>query len=171
MLTCGSQLGAGGDITPRWLMTAHWDLRGGGRRGPEGSLVHKSIRFCLCLWLAWLGLCFFGAYILVCHAVWKICGTFAYSFPVLIQVSLFSSFKVGYVSRVSSAAEQIGALCLQELLSLEELRFVSVQSFHGLQSCVRGLFGLTIMQNTDAPVQLFHSSPMHCIYLNGTRFI
>lgn len=94
-----------------------------------------------------------------------------YSFPVLIQVSLFSSFKVGYVSRVSSAAEQIGALCLQELLSLEELRFVSVQSFHGLQSCVRGLFGLTIMQNTDAPVQLFHSSPQHCIYLNGTRFI
>lgn len=42
MPTCGSQLGAGADITPGWLMAAHWDLGGGGVKRHVGILGHNS---------------------------------------------------------------------------------------------------------------------------------
>lgn len=32
----------GGDITLVWLMTAHWDLGGGGEKRQVGNLGHKS---------------------------------------------------------------------------------------------------------------------------------
>lgn len=54
MPTCGSQLGAGADITPGWLMAAHWDLGGEGGKRHVGSLGHNSHYRFLVFWLAWV---------------------------------------------------------------------------------------------------------------------
>lgn len=113
MPTCGSQLGAGADITPGWLMAAHWDLGGGGGKRHVGILGHNSNYRILVFFLACLGFIWSFSQILVFIPPASVCyirdhfyfKLRIYSFEFWWKFLLFSLSKASDVPRLSCANE------------------------------------------------------------------